>query len=1022
LINLILSEKHPQRKTFFEADGKIQASPIRMGAYWASKSSGVSSLKTLYETLLGFQKKENLSHLAVMRGDWLPGEELWKIEAERKEKLKAGEEDARLKVPVIYRDDQKPKLAPRKLRRRALMIDNPLHWVCFDFDSVEFEGANFDLANPFSAMDAIIKSELGEEFVDVKYILQFSSSAGIKPGIRAHAWFWLKNAFNHAHWEAWYKARERVLGRKPHIDKGMFQPERIHYIAPPVFKKADLDPLKGKSRWLMSGGKKDSVTLAVPEIVEAAQGEDRDYFDLGDSPEDRQDAFSRPGIVGVFNRCFSMSDTIQTFLHDHYKIDDSSGRVSWLASEQGGGCKIFAGNTKMYSSHNNDPLGGNPGNAFDHIQYVLFDGDFASAANWAESLPKCIAEKERAASAEFDDSDVDVSFESKIDPEKKNEEKIVVLTPEIVMETYPMPEKWMGQKAMYRKTTSGWKYGYMEEDEDSGRTKFVELWSPVTVWSRDICVETKTVSFVIRIMNEKEKPLDITIHRGEAVSKTILSHLWGVGWACTNANGEKFVDFLRSRGDAASTTRYVAPQRGWFEVEDRAGVKTNAFAAPSGEIIASESVSKSLIGLRSDWIVQHAKAGTFTEWKGAVDDLCKIENVPHWILGVAAGFTGPLMHLFGGNTVGVAICGRTSRGKSTALGWAASVWTTPEERFGGLMRSLKATANAIENLAAGANGTVLLLDETNLMDGRQLESAVYSIASGSGKQRLKVDGTLRPNTNHWSTFALLTGEAKLAQRFESKSGQKMGQGAAVRLLDFDVSEVNGAVPNETIQKLQIKTRHNYGWAGEMFVNCLIENGFVDDPKMLWQMRKDAIESIAGEAPVGVAARTAEILSIMKVGVRLAITWGILPDSFGPRFDAAIKSAWGQVLYGAVMDSQNEILDQIHGWVNSKWDRSIVDVDSSDGVRDIEAWYDSEFIYIPPGRLLEATGNIVQDAEIKKVLRETGYLKVQEEKTQIRFVHKYIPKVGAQTHLRLFRGRFKETGAGRDEGLKPEDLF
>lgn len=1017
-LSLILAVDKEQSKQFYrDGVGKVVDTSIRPNMYWSSQTHTVSSLQDLYAKLLRIQtQKKKLPYLAVMRGQWLPDDELFALEAERKKRNEEAETvDPRLRDRIIYKVEESNY--PRKIRKKTVVRDVPLNWVCFDFDGFEVDGVPFDIENPFPSVDAAIKSELGKEFSIANYVLQLSSSAGIKPGIRAHCWFWLKNPFSEAHWQQWYKNRSAELGRKPLIDKGLFESTRIHFIAPPTFKDDDIDPLKGKKRWHRStDGCDDVVNLDVPDVAERKV--DSGFFDLESDDEEAKDAFSRPGIVGIFNRCYSMSDTIQTFLSEHYRIDTPEGRVSWLPSDSREGCRIFAGNTKMYSSHNHDPLGGKPGNAFDHIQAVLFDDDYGAAAEWASSLPRCIEERVRSAAADFDDDTMASDFVSKIEIGRLVE-KQEVLTPEKVMLEYPMPEKWHGQKAVYRLGPNGWRYGFMEEDEDKDRAVFRELWSPISIWSYDRCTHTGAVTLVLKMMDKEQKPIEVVAHRGEAVSKAILSLLWERGWNATGANGEKFVDFMRSNGDAAVHNRYVAPQRGWLESTDVSGRKINLFAAPSGAVIGSEASKVGEIGLRADWIVEGARRGTYEKWRGAVEEMCSIENVPHWVLGVAAGFAGPLMRLFGGGTVGIVISGATSHGKSTALGWAASAWTSPEERRGGLMKSMKTTTNAIEHMAAGANGTVLLLDETNLMDGRQLESAVYSIASGSGKQRLKVDGTAR-ETTHWSTFVLMTGEAGLAQRFEASSGKKMGQGAAVRLLDMDVSEVNGKVPLDVIFRLRDTVYDNHGWAGEMFVKQLVDAGYADDAKTILEMRKRFVNEIAGGDPVGVSARAADILAILKVGVELALQWGVLPEAFRGRFDDAIRALWAQVMGGAVFNSNATIINQIQFWVNSRWDRSVVEVGNSSGVRDVEAWYDAEIIYVTPEKLLEATGNVVREIEIKKVLDENESIISVSEKAQKKFNHRYIPGVANLKHVRLVRNKFRDSGG--TVGDKPEDLF
>lgn len=1022
-ITLMMAVDKPQQKTFSkDGNRQIQSTNIHPNASWGAKVDNLKSLPEMFEWFKNTLKMKNAPHFAVMRGQWLPDSVLDEMEARRQQTLKEheGEAPPHLIKPIIYREKNNP--APRRLRRKALLTEQPLHWICIDFDGAEVEGIPFSVDDPFPAVNAAIKSELGEEFAIADYILQLSSSAGVKDGICAHCWFWLEKPFTGAHWNAWFKARTEILGRKPFIDKAMFGIERIHYIVPPVFKPADLDPLKGKERWLYFEGFDSCVCLKVPEITEEKPGVD--YFDAGEmDAEEAADAWGRPGIVGVFNRCYSMSETIQTFLPNIFRIDNDQGRVTWLERSSEGGCKIFAGNTKMVSTHqNSDPFECQPRNAFDHIQQYLFDGDYAAAAAWAEALERCVIEKERAVATEFDDIlEPAPVFSAKIDSEKAPEKKTEILTPEKIAELYPMPDKWMKKfDTCYRLTKGGWRFGYMREDEDTGKKTFIELWSPITIWNRDISIQTKTTSLHVKLMGHDGAPLDVVLNRGETVSKAILGHLWGSGWNASNQNGEAFVDFLRSQGDLVNNTRLVSSQRGWFTLKNTEGQETRVFAAPSGKVYMPKKLPMMDIALRPDWVLEGTHKGTLEGWKGAVRDLCRVDNVPHWILGVASGLVGPLMELYEGATPGIVFGGDTSRGKTTALRWAASAWSAPDERKGGMMKSLRTTANAVESLAASGNSTVLLLDETNLIDGRLLEGVVYTIASGTGKQRLRVDGSVRENLT-WSTFVLMSGEAGLAQRFESASGKKMGKGASVRLLDFDVSNVNAAVPTATISKLREQIFANHGWAGEAFVEKLIESGFADETRELWAMRKDFKDVIAGSEPVGVVDRAADILSALKVAVELALQWEILPDEFREKFDEAISLFWTQVIGGVVFNSHQTIMDQIQLWINAKWDRSVVEIGSENGVRDIEAWYDDTLIYLPPEKLIEATGGVSREAEIKRALDANEVVEYEKNGSNRRFISRRIPGIGPLKHIRLIKKAFRESNVQAKE-LAPEDIF
>jgi hypothetical protein len=110
-------------------------------------------------------------------------------------------------------------------------------------------------------------------------------------------------------------------------------------------------------------------------------------------------------------------------------------------------------------------------------------------------------------------------------------------------------------------------------------------------------------------------------------------------------------------------------------------------------------------------------------------------NCPHWILGAAAGFAGPILGLIGLDTCGANLSGLSTSGKTFAQKLAVSAWTSP--RIGiGLLQSLRTTENAVESLAQAGSGTVLALDEVAHADGKMLGRMIYSIAGGLGNLRV----------------------------------------------------------------------------------------------------------------------------------------------------------------------------------------------------------------------------------------------------------------------------------------------
>lgn len=126
----------------------------------------------------------------------------------------------------------------RKTRRLAgLFRDEPAHWLSLDIDG--WDGASVDPAHrPEAAIAEWIEAHLPYEFHDVSAVWQLSASAGMKPGLRAHLWYWMDQPATGAQLKTWAKA----LGS---VDPSFFENVRIHYTADPMFQGVD-DPVTAR--------------------------------------------------------------------------------------------------------------------------------------------------------------------------------------------------------------------------------------------------------------------------------------------------------------------------------------------------------------------------------------------------------------------------------------------------------------------------------------------------------------------------------------------------------------------------------------------------------------------------------------------------------------------------------------------------------------------------------------------------------------------------------------------------------
>lgn len=107
-----------------------------------------------------------------------------------------------------------------------------------------------------------------------------------------------------------------------------------------------------------------------------------------------EDPTSKPGVVGAFCRCYSISEAIEAFLPDVYEpVDGSESRYTHVGSSSYGGLVVYDEDTFAYSHHESDPCSGREVNAFDLVRLHKFghlDERASEQANIAK-LPSYIA-------------------------------------------------------------------------------------------------------------------------------------------------------------------------------------------------------------------------------------------------------------------------------------------------------------------------------------------------------------------------------------------------------------------------------------------------------------------------------------------------------------------------------------------------------------------------------------------------------------------------------------------------------
>ncbi len=269
--------------------------------------------------------------------------------------------------------------------------------------------------------------------------------------------------------------------------------------------------------------------------------------------------------------------------------------------------------------------------------------------------------------------------------------------------------------------------------------------------------------------------------------------------------------------------------------------------------------------------------GSLEDWQAGVGTLASGHVLP--VLAISAAVAGPLLHLAGQEGGGLHFHGQSSRGKTTLLQAAASVWGRGGSP--GYVKAWRATANGLEGAAASGTDTVLILDEFGQVDGREAGAVLYSLSNGAGKVRAVRDGAMR-EPKSWRVMVLSTGEITVASKLVEDRAGKPRAGQFVRMLDIPADRGFGvfdhAGPDDDAGKLAKALKQSaisaYGVAGPEFVRRLINERVTGD-----DVRSQVGEFVSAYVPAGADGqvdRAAQRLGLIATAGELATLLGVTP--------------------------------------------------------------------------------------------------------------------------------------------------
>lgn len=337
-----------------------------------------------------------------------------------------------------------------------------------------------------------------------------------------------------------------------------------------------------------------------------------------------------------------------------------------------------------------------------------------------------------------------------------------------------------------------------DKDSEEGGMSLIPIASRIEIERDRINIDTNVVELALRYYYKGEfRHLPAS---RDVLNKRNFSGLMKYGVDIGDNNVDDICNFLLKQEQSAPA-QYVHNSLGWGKYRD----------------IKIFKLYKAL-GIDSTYVGGYdlQPKGSFEEWNECVKNEV-IGNTP-MELALAIGFSAPVVAMLRDkvtkDSLLVHLAGDSSKGKTTAEMLAVSPFGSPDDT-NGLLKSWQMTPNALIGSLDNMFGVPLVLDEASIKTRCDFTSLVYQIVQGRNKDRMKSDASLRPPTS-WCTTVLSSGEISL------KNHCMQNTGIRVRLI-----EISGVVFTKSAEhsdRIRNCVLHNYGHAGIIFVQYLMEAG------------------------------------------------------------------------------------------------------------------------------------------------------------------------------------------------------
>lgn len=408
--------------------------------------------------------------------------------------------------------------------------------------------------------------------------------------------------------------------------------------------------------------------------------------------------------------------------------------------------------------------------------------------------------------------------------------------------------------------------------------------------------------------------------------KELRAELMAQGLEIEHRGRDQFAAYLL--GSDPKRVIQCATQTGWAGPERTAFVLPDAVIGPQADGVTYQSEHH-----HGD---EYTRRGTLVGWQAGIS--ARAVGNPMLALALCTAFAGPVLGIVGADSGGINTIGASSKGKSSMLFAACSVWGGPSYR-----RNWRATSNGLEAVAALFNDSLLALDEISQCTPHEVSETVYMLGNGQGKSRAARTGGARA-VARWRVSVLSNGERSIEATMLD-GGEKIKAGQAVRIIDLPVTDqthgcwdalhgfTSGAALSDALRR---ESEAHYGHAGRAFLERLTRDDHDQVRELLTVIKaRPEFSSDGGE---GQFQRVAARFAILALAGELATAYGVTGWPKGEAIQAAAVGLrlWLGMRDGKIEDAEGpQVIGQVVEFIDRHGDSrfSDADADSAPPVRD-----------------------------------------------------------------------------------------